>query len=329
MEDVVQVIVRNEADAFKVIERALKRELGDRPVELKFDNWPIVEIKLEGKGYDSTITPDIAAALVELQHAMNRAYARAVHDSTNARKLTAEERRELQFKAKVEKGSSLIKVDLGEYAEKMALALVDKMGPEHLVATVVGVAIVGGSLLAYKAFLKHRTEDKKIEEDTRRAIELSQEETRRLEVFANAQKAYPQLGLAKEDFDVARNEIVRGTGDAKSIEVNSVKLDRESARTIATAKRSESRDVQLNGTYEILRVDWQQEDEVRLKVSNVDTKLEFMASFKDQSIRQEQIGLLKDAEWSRSKVYLSINATELRGEITTATIVAITQQPPA
>jgi hypothetical protein len=127
LNDSEEIVIHNEEEAFAAIERAIKHEFGVEPIQIKFESWPQIEIRLEGKGYEGTITADMAGALVELQHAMNRAYARMVHQSTNARSLTDVERGQLQFKAKVENGSSLIKVDLGEYAEKLVVALADKM----------------------------------------------------------------------------------------------------------------------------------------------------------------------------------------------------------
>lgn len=324
-----QLIIRSEQDAFAALERALKHELGEQQLMIKFESWPVMEIRLDGPGYESTITPDMAAALVELQSAINRAYARVVHHSSNARKLTIAERNSLQFKAKVEKGSSLIKVDLGEFVDKIALETVSKMGPEHLVITVLGLAAVAGSVVAYKAFLKHRTEDKSIAEEATRAMTCSKEETRRMEILARALSAAPQLQTVAQDFDAARHEIVRGTGDAKSLTVNSVMLDQESARVVAATKRSESREIQLNGNYIILETHWKKDGEAKLKVRNMDTAEEFMASFQDNSLNQAQREELQRAEWGRTKVYMSINATELRDVITTATIVSVKVQPTA
>ncbi len=73
----------------------------------------------------------------------------------------------------------------------------------------------------------------------------------------------------------------------------------------------------------IMEVRWQQDNEVHLKLASADSAREFVASFKDDSLEHGQIGLLKDAEWSRDTVYLSINATELRGQITTAVVVGV------
>ena len=324
-----QLVITSEDDAFKVLEAALKRELGELPCSIRFDGWPVLTIKLEGKGYDSTITSDMASGLVELQHAINRAYARAVHSSTNARGLTDHERKEIQFKAKVKQGSSLIEVNLGEFAETVATALVGKMEPVHWVVTVLGLAAVAGSVAAYKAYLRHRSEDKKLSDETARDIALSQEETKRLQVMANATREVPLLQHAREDFDEARHGIVKGTSDAQQLTVNGVPLDHTSAQIITMSKRTASRELQLNGHYEIRKVEWPQDGEVRLTVHNVDTHREFSALLHDDSLDKKQTALLQEAEWRRSTIYLSINATELRGEITKATIVGVQPVRPA
>lgn len=324
----VDLKVSSEGDAFRLIEQAVNRELGHRPYRLVFDNWPVLSIKLDGDGYDSTITSDMAAALVELQHAINRSYARVLYDYANGRALSAEERNSLKFKAKVDHGSSLIEINLGEWAERLSSALGGKMSPEMVVGTVLGCAVIAGGTLVYKDFLQLRSEDKRIEIAMKERVALSQEETRRQEILARAIAVQPRLEYVRENFDVARTEILKGVGDADTLTISGVTLENAFAHSIARAKRTEARQLQLNGNYEIEHVNWQQEGEVRIKVKGLDEGgRTFVASLTDQSIEKDQVALLQKAEWSRSKIYLSINATELRGEITTATIVGVTLQP--
>lgn len=321
--DPEELEVTNEEQAFKLLQQALRDELRDSNVRISFKNWPVLSIKLEGKGYESTITPDIAESLVGLQHAMNRAYARAVHSAANARSLTAEERRTIQFKAKVEKGSSLIKIDLGVYAEKLATALAGKMNSQDIMITVLGLALIGGTAIAFKAFLKHRSEDKKVESETQQRVGMSRHETERMQILADAMNARPQLKFAGQDFDDVRQDVLKATGDADSVEVQDVKLTREEARVISLAPRSESESVQLNGHYRIQKIDWQRPDQVRISLWSEDTSLEFNATFKGAALDDAQKEKLKSAEWERKALYMQINGTKLRGEITTASIVSV------
>ncbi|MGQ5491067.1 hypothetical protein ACUH78_19710, partial [Thauera sp. ZXT1-4] len=73
----------------------------------------------------------------------------------------------------------------------------------------------------------------------------------------------------------------------------------------------------------ILDVGLSHENEVRLKVSDATTGREFVASFTDDSLNQSQIAMLQNDVWKREPIYLSINATELRGQITTAVVVGV------
>lgn len=319
--------ISSEADAFELIEKALQNQIGDQPCKIIFNNWPILTIKLEGEGYNSTITPDLAEALVSLQHALDRSYARLVHDLATSRGLSLEEREALKFKAKVESGSSLIEINLGEWAERVGLALTEKMTPKQLVTMVVTAAVVAGSTIAYKDFLSSRSEDKKVEVGMKERVLMSQEETKRHAILARALSGSPQLTNAAQDFDHARVDLMKGVGDADTLTVSGITLNREEANTVARSKRSESKDIQANGQYKIVEVSWSHENEVRLKVADAKTGREFVASFKDDSLNHSQITLLQKAEWERKSIYLSINATELRGQITTAAVVGVGNQP--
>lgn len=318
--------ISSEEQAFDYLKKALRQQLTDEPIEVVFDNWPIITLKLEGKGYDSTITSEMAGSLVELQQALNRTFARAVHNAPTARTLTLEEKKEIQFKAKVEKGSSLVTIDLGDYAQKIGLAITDKMTPEMLTITILGLAIAAGATISYKAFLKNRTEQLDAVTDAKKLISLSQEETKRLEIFADAMNKNPMLKNANEDFDVARHEMVKSVSDAKSISINNVELDNASAKAIASTSRTSSIQIQANGNYYIREIKWLT-DEALLTLEDIGTKRTFKAAFNDTSLKPNELAIIKEKEWSRGVVYLSINATELRGDITSATIISVTAQP--
>ncbi|OYD77967.1 UNVERIFIED_ORG: hypothetical protein BDU10_3090 [Burkholderia sp. CF145] len=319
--------ITDERSAFAALDKALRNEMGNANYNIEFIDWPKLVIKLDGPGYNSSITSDIAETLVGIQTAINRSYARLVHHSADSRGLTGEERSKLQFKAKVSKGSSLITVDLGEFAKTLTHELITKMTPEALVISVIGVSAVAGSVLAYKSFLKARSEDKKIETEASKAIALSQEETKRLETLAKALQANKDVSAAKADFDDSRNTLLKSVGDANHLAVNDVTVDRETARVLAAARRTPSEEAQLNGTYQILSTDLRQQDYVKLRVRRVQDGKEFSATFQDNSLDRAQIKLLQEAEWGRSPVYLSINATILRGEVTTAGVVSVSPQP--
>lgn len=317
------ISITNEKDAFFQLQRALASEFDDQPINIEFKNWPILIVSLEGKGYDSTITSHMAEALVELQHAMNRTFARVVRGSGNPNVLTLEQKRTIEFKAKVEKGSSLLTVDLSDYATKIVSGLVGKMDGTQLVMLTLGTAVIAGSTLAYKAFLKHRSEDKKVELATQERIGLSQEETKRLVQLQQIMTVQPKLEATRQDFDDARYSLIKSVGDANTLKVQGVELNRAEAKSIASTPRSTSDEVQLNGHYRIDKLDWTKAGEVRISVWSTDESREFTAKLNTESLNTAQKEMLKKAEWERKNLHLQVNATQLRGEITTATIVGI------
>ena len=52
--------------------------------------------------------------------------------------------------------------------------------------TVLGIALVCGGYLAWKAYLKNKAEGKLLEERTRRQLVMSEQETRRMKILADA-----------------------------------------------------------------------------------------------------------------------------------------------
>lgn len=328
MDNQQELKITSEQDAFSLIKKALQNEIGD-DVKFVFDNWPKLTIELEGTGYEAALTPSIMQSLVDFQTGLNRTYVKIIHDENNLLHLKAEEKKSIEFKASVENGCTLINVDLTEFAQRITTELVTKMQPTHIIVLAISGMLlwVGGSII--KKHLELASHDKDVSEEAKKAVAMSDQETKRMEIMADAFKAQPKLNYVNSEVSSAMIGLLKGISDADSIEIQGVKFSNSDARVIAQTKRSESIDVQLNGNYQILSVDTSIDDEVKIRLLQTDTQREFTAKFKDHTLDGAQIALLKDAEWSRPKknVYLSINATELRGNITTATIISVTSQP--
>lgn len=323
-ENPLTINIRSEDDAFALLQAALRDEFRDQNVMLDFAHWPLLQVAYEGDGYDSTITPKMAESLVELQHAINRSYTRLVRGQASANVLTREERRAIEFKAKVEKGSSLVTVDMSQIASRLASDMVGKMTGTELVIAIIGVALVSGSAVAYKWFLAARSEDKKVEQSTKERIALSEQETERLRIMSRAFEAQPALRGIHEDFDGVRHDFVRSVGDAETVKLQGMSLSSDEARQIAATPRSKSEEVQLNGQYLISKIDWSKDPQAKLLLFSQDeAQLEFNAWLNTENLSADQKEMLKTCEWGRQKVYFSINATQLRGQVTTARIVGV------
>ena len=322
--------IQSEEQAFELLRRALNEEFANSNVRLDFDGWPSVTITLRGEEYSSTITAPMAEGLVDLQRAMYRAYARLVKGAASANVLTNEERSSIQFKAKVDEGSSLITVDPSSFAETVGQATVGKMNSTELMVTILSLAAMAGSALAFRWYLKARSEDKKVEQATKERIALSDRETQRLEILATALAGRPKLQHVADDFDDARTGILKGVADAESMEVQGVTLTNFDARSIAATPRQKAQEVRLDGVYYIHRIDWSKPDEARLTlIGQGRVAREFAATLNTTDLTAARKTILQAAEWGRQPLKLNINGTELRGEITTAHIVGVAWPEPA
>lgn len=222
------ILIKSEEDAFYVIEQMLKRGFEDkRPYILQFDGWPFIQIRLRGEGFDSTITADIAESIVVLQSAINRTYARIVCGFPTGR-IRKKDRQMLRFKAKVEEGSSLITIHLGNFFEKIASALLEKITGAQLVILVLGLAVIFCGRDVWKQYLLSHIEEKRIETE----IKMSMDETKRLQIIKEIITRQPNIIYVVEDSDYVRNKIVRSIGDADSISVNGLELKQDAAKAI-------------------------------------------------------------------------------------------------
>ena len=320
-----EIVVDSEKAAFDLLKKVLGKELGT-DFQPRFQDWPRVEVTLRGPEYHSTITPSLMQGLVELQHGINKTYAQLVYEQPHAR-LKDTDKEALEFKAKVEEGSSVVTVDLSEFAQKLVTDLVGRMDASQIVILGVVGATVWAATTMYKHYANTQVKKKEIDADADKLVRLSKEETARLELVTQALAQQPRLVAVKENAAATSLSMLKGISDAEEIDLNGVELSRADAKRVLAPGRGSSAEIQINGHYRILAVDTSKDDEIRIKVRLLEDGREFWAKFRDDSLDREHLRVLQQAEWGKERVYLSVNASELRGQITAATIISATQLP--
>lgn len=321
-----EIVVQNEKDAFELIKRVLQKQVGD-DVVLRFDKWPAVEVVLKGQGYESTITPSLMHGLIELQTGINRTYAQLIYGQPDGRTLKDADREALEFKAKVKEGSSVVSVDLSGFAQKLVTDLIGKMEPSQIVLLAVTGAALWAATTMYKHYVNGEVKKKESAVEADKLVALSAQETERVSLITKALAAEPKLALVERNAASTSLALLKGVADAQSIDLNGIPLSNADAHRVVASTRSDSIELQINGNYRILNVDTGKDDEIKIKVRYVDDGREFWAKFRDDSLDKEHLKAMQQAEWGRTLVYLSVNATERHGQVTTATIVSATQQP--
>lgn len=315
--------INNEKAAFDLLQRALLEEFEGTNAVVKLSKWPVLTFSLTGKGYNSTITADVAESISEIQKAVNRAYAATVKNQASATHLTNQEKSSLRFKAKVSKGSSIVSIDLSPAAQAIANNLVGKMTGTEIIISVLGLGAIWGATAVSKQIIKSRADNKNISDSTKHALGMSQEETRKIQVVSDSMARITQLAHAKADFENIGHELLKSVGDADQININGVSVDKKSAYELSRGTRQASKEVQLNGQYTVAEASFKREDATKILVHNLGDGREFSAAFQDDSLEGKQLTMLKDAAFEKKPVFLSINGTELRGQITTATIIEV------
>lgn len=325
--------IRNEDDAFRAIQEFLNGAQFKGGIEL--EGWPKLKVRLVGDKFESSITPSVMKSFIELQNVVYKSYAIAQYDTEDTRRLSKEERDELEIEVKVEEGSSIFEVDFQEVLIKFAEKAGETMPPEMMVVTILGLGVLWAGKTSYTAYLNYRKDvreaEAKTEEqrDSLSTIEaLSKQETARLEVLNRLLIAQPRLeNVSRQVYD-ARNEMLKGFATADEATVSGVTVSGDVAQELVTNARRKAAEKRLDGFYRIVRVDSSNPDEFKVKVRKHRSTEEFEAVVEDTSLDEEKKDVLQYAEWERTTVFLSINAKILDGAIKQAIVVGVERRNP-
>lgn len=323
-----EIIIRSDEEAFAWLEKYLAGVA--EADELKLEQWPVLSVRLTGDKFDQSLTPGVMKAFLELQSAINRSYALEKYGEANAGRLSAEEKAELEIKVKVDKGSTLLVVNLQDVIDKVALKAVENMEPTHIVATAISIGLIWGGKAVWTRYLDNRKEIRMQEVRTEAEREhlaamkfMSQEETKRIEILSKMIKREPALESMVRHADDARAEMLKGFSRAETTEFDGLSLDQDIVVNLATNARRQSEEVRLDGLYRILRNDTTDPSAFRVKVRQHRGEQEFEARVQNESLSTDYRTLLQEAEWGRTPIRLTINAKSLEGEIRNAVVIGV------
>lgn len=328
-----QLTIKNEDDAFKAIQELL--EGGNFKGEIILEGWPKLQVRLVGDKFESSITPSVMKSFLELQNLVYKSYAIARYDTEDTRKITKEERDELEIKVKVEEGSSIFEVDFQAVLLKFVEKAGETMPPELMAATILGLGVLWVGKTSYSSYLNYRKDVRLSEAKTEEQREMltsiqeqSKQETARLELLTKLLIQQPALeNISRQTYDT-RTEMLRGFSTADEATVDGVTVSGEVAHELVTNARRKAVEKRLDGYYRITRVDSSNPDEFRVKVRKHKAALEFEAVLEDSSLDATKKEVLQFAEWERTTVFLNINAKVLDDDIKQATILGVERLNP-
>lgn len=322
------VYVSSEDEAWEVLQTAIDSGLSPDKIPLvQFKNWPSVTVELPHTQIEGSISPSMMEAFIELQKTIYRAHTFVTSDTGDLRSLSRVEKGNLEFRLKVEKGSSHYEVDLTQIIEKLGAEAINKMTPTHIVVSVLGIALIVASTVVLKSWLNTRTNIRlrEIDDAEKRAWLENQkysleQDTKRLEVLAKALSREPILQEVEAAADGARHQLVKAISEEQGGVISGVNLNPEAGFEIVSSRRQQAQDIRLDGVYRVTKVDTTVPDGFRVTLSDIATGQEVTASMLDVLISEEQRQIVKDAEWNKTIIHVEMTGRRLRNRVVDAVI---------
>lgn len=328
-----QITIESEVDAYAALERALAGKLPEDTI-VKFGDWPNLHFVVRGDEFNASLTPPIMSGLLDFQRGIYRSFAAVTYGDPNKR-LSDSEKKLLQINVKVKKGSSQLDIPADELLKHLITEMMTKMPPEYVLIAVLSIAVMyfGGSFL--KTFLDNRKEVRirEVGDETQRATLAamqfsSAQETERMRILASAMGKVPQLEIAAEEAKDAQAALVKSVREADEAEISGVYLERDDAVVLTRNGRHEVTQARLDGKYRLLKLDWSAPGSFKVKVQRLKDDLIIDADVQDDTLTGAYKEILKDAEWSRNPVILSINAKKVGASYKEAVIVRVERDGP-
>lgn len=319
--------IRSEEDAYDLLKKLVDKSVNVNDQQLSFEGWPTLTLRLQGDGYQSTITPPVMKAFLELQQGIYRSYAVAKYNTPHKR-LTNEEKAALEIRVKVEPGSSMFSIDMQQLLERLCHELVGKMDPTTILISVIGAGVIWAGQSMYKHYLDQRTDVRKAEiksEADRALLEQlkfgQEQETKRAEIMAAAFGQNARLQTIANISEDTKAALIKRSASADVIEIQGVELTGEVADELVKNARRKSEEIRLDGMYRILNVDSSNPEEFKVKVKCQASGDEFVAKVQDKTLEGRYLEALKDSEWKRKPVRLQVNAKSLDDVIKDAIVI--------
>lgn len=320
-----ELVISSEDQAWELLRKACSQTLDLDPLfEIKFENWPVLEIHLDGRQFNSSLTTKMMEGFIDLQKSLNRAYASFYRNSGKANSLTDQEKDALEIIIKIESGSTGIKAIISDALKEFAKGAANKVNGNQVVIIVLGVALVVAGHSSWKNYLQSQKERDVSKDELATRRFAGDEETKRMQIFADAIKKEPKLQHVKDDAEEVYNNILKGASKARMIKVAGHELKQDEIKSLVRASRETSTEVRLDGEYRIVSFDNSKTGHYVVEVKGTDDKT-FTASLNEASIivRDQNKALIQKALWDRVPLNLMINGKTLRGDITQATIVDV------
>ena len=155
---------------------------------------------------------------------------------------------------------------------------------------------------------------------------MSQEESRRLEIFSEALSRQPILVSTQDDIQSTQNRFLKVARPGDVLSVKGQPVLAEEAAALIQPEREKAQDIVIEGLFNILGNRTDRSEGFRIHVKRLSDQLTLSADVPIE-LPYEQKQLIQEAEWRKVAVFLSIDASMLRDAISQAIVVTASSVP--
>lgn len=321
-----RVVVASEADLWLLLERALHAPRLLLPGDQIHVGWQPQLLYFPDEPIGPSISPAIARAVAGFHGSLSRSYAFSVYGRSDARLLRAEDEAALDLKYLVVPGSNGFEA-FGEALDRLAHALIHKLTGQQVFLLLILFLLLNFGETFTKDWLHETYAEKAQEAEAARRLQLSEEETRRMQIFANTLGVNPGLiplvDIAKEGKPpLVRSIIPYGRGSVLGTEITS-----DQARTIVSKEKPAGVAMRLDGRFEVVELDIENPEGHRGTLRDVKTHEEVKVSINRGELPETDVQTLFEALRGKTNVDALVNAWKVGDKITFAAIVRANKVP--
>lgn len=281
-----------------------------------------LHIKVDGEKYHATVPGELARGIWRFQAEVYEAAAYALTGQSDVRKLTSEQRSDLELIFKVKEGSSDFLATLGRLFERLGDGFTN-MDDAHKTRTLILIALIIAGGYGFGKGADVFRDIRKDQEATALAEVRESAQTEQLKIFA---EAIAQSKVAQR-FDQAMTngvrDIARSAPEATEIKAGRTIMDADDIQELnKRAPRVNSTADVLDLQFRIFKVDVRDVGTAKYVLAGLDTG-EFVATLNESDFTKEELAKILAAAQNREDIRLAVVVTRRHGEIRSAQIAQV------
>lgn len=288
------------------------------PIHIKGWNPTLLYFPTEPIGH--SLSPSLARAVAGYHNNLSRAFSYAAYGQEDGRLLKAADRDALDLRMLVTDGSNGLKV-LDDALERLTHALLTKMSSRQMSALILIFLLLNFGETTMKSWLHEEYAAKAHDVDEATALKLSEEETERMKIMASVLDRNPPLKPVAALADDAKIPLLRGTLPYDRSEILGVPITRDQAQSIVSKERDKGQSKRLDGRFEVVEIDIENEDGYMGTLRDAKTGQEIRVSINRGDLPEADTQTMFNALRQKSTVAAMINAWVIGDKIHSAFVV--------